>query len=162
MSYPSSELLDMPNLEALNMLGDVCNREAEQLEESRTMKIESKPQSNGNGLNSNLELAIAAMVAKADTANCSMGQHKWLDEGNRMQPAPQNTTQGVAYCVCWLGCVNMLTPQDIKVGDDLCAQCRERYAKGALDCCKCKCHGCKTVAARYIVLTKKTVDASDF
>ena len=29
VSYPSSELLDMPNLEALNMLGDVCNREAE-------------------------------------------------------------------------------------------------------------------------------------
>ena len=125
MSYPSSELLDMPNLEALNMLGDVCNRETEQLEESHTMEIESEPQSNGGGLSSNLELAIAAMAAEADTANeasftgddtGSMGQHKWRDEGNRMQPTPQNTTQGVAYCVCWLGCVSMLTPQDIKVG----------------------------------------------
>ena len=69
---------------------------AVQLEESRTMEIESEPQSNGGGLNSNLELAIAAMAAEADTANCSMGQHKWLDEGNRMHPAPRNTTRGVA------------------------------------------------------------------
>ena len=54
----------MPNLEALNMLGDVYNREAEQLGESLKMKIESEPQSNNGSLNSNLEQAIAARLQK--------------------------------------------------------------------------------------------------
>ena len=158
VSYPSSELFDMPNLEALNVLGDVCNREAEQLEESLRMEIDLEPQSNDGGLSSNLEQAIAAMAAESDAAKKasftgenagSVGQHKWLDKGKRIQPAPQSTTQAIAWCVCWLGCVSMLTPQDIEIGDDLRAQCRERHAKGIMICCKCECHGCSTMAARY-------------
>ena len=111
------------------------------------------------------------MAAEADAADeatftgddgGSMGQHKWLNEGNGMRSAPQNTTQGITYCLCWLGCVNMLTPQDIEIGDDLCTHCRKRHAKGALDCCECECQGCSVMAARFKVLSKKAVDAALF
>ena len=229
LTQPASGLEGRPNLNALNMLGDVCMWESA-ITEELPMEIDSCISNNvleSGGFKDSLEQEIAAMAVESNTgadsegleesyqelvenwpAQCarkecpcvsscngnsgkwcsrackegkpcsenrhktpytsgSMGQHKWLNQSNTTQATPRYVTtqrdpEAVAWCVCWLGCVSMLTAQDIEYGDDLCAQCRQRHAAGIMDCCECEWPGCTTTAARYKVLAGKAVAAIEY
>ena len=230
LTQPASGLEERPNLNALNMLGDVCMWESAINEES-PMEIDSCISSSvlgSGGFSNNLEQEIAAMAGESSTgadsegleesyqdlvenwpapcvrkecpcvSSCNGNSGEWcsracrggkpcrenrhktpytsgsiqaantsgLNQGNTTQASPryvatQRDPEAIAWCVCWLGCTNMLTTQDIEYGNDLCAQCRQRHAAGIMDCCECECHCCTTTAARYQVLAGKTVTATE-